>query len=430
MLTSRAASYIGWLPWPTASIVIVQGPNEGREFDISGATSIGRDTSAGLVIDDPEASRRHASLSLEGDGAEGRGPRLHQRHVRERRADLVAAGARPGRQAPDRHHRLRGQRRGAGGGGGPGHARGHRAAGPRRPPGDGAAPGAGLREGGAARAGSPTRLRPSRSLPSPIQPTAAGIPQPPAPAPPTPEPVAPEPVQPTAAGIPQPPAPTNAPPPSSGPPGGIVGPPGGGPEAGPPPPPGGAPPPPSAPPPPPAPPPSAPPPSAPPPATRRPPARPQRTAGEGSLRGPPTRSPTRPTTPRPASPAGAASSRASWPTRTCSCCSSWAWRRVRVPRGVVRDPLHRALPRGLFDFLTGTMRWSNRVTGFSQFMTEQYPPFSLDEAPVPDPDPVPVPEGGIARWRPLAALLHGLPAHPRHVFPVDRPRHRAHLPWF
>jgi pSer/pThr/pTyr-binding forkhead associated (FHA) protein len=48
-------------------IVVVEGPNEGREFELSGATTVGRDPSAGIVIDDPEASRRHASLSLDGD---------------------------------------------------------------------------------------------------------------------------------------------------------------------------------------------------------------------------------------------------------------------------------------------------------------------------------------------------------------------------
>jgi pSer/pThr/pTyr-binding forkhead associated (FHA) protein len=45
-------------------IVVVDGPNAGREFELSGSTVVGRDQSAGLVIDDPEASRRHASLSV------------------------------------------------------------------------------------------------------------------------------------------------------------------------------------------------------------------------------------------------------------------------------------------------------------------------------------------------------------------------------
>jgi predicted component of type VI protein secretion system len=49
-------------------IVIVDGPNSGREFELSGATVVGRDQSAGLVIDDPEASRRHASLSVSESG--------------------------------------------------------------------------------------------------------------------------------------------------------------------------------------------------------------------------------------------------------------------------------------------------------------------------------------------------------------------------
>jgi uncharacterized RDD family membrane protein YckC len=48
-------------------IVVIEGPNTGRQFDLAGSTTIGRDPTAGIVIDDAEASRRHASVSVQGE---------------------------------------------------------------------------------------------------------------------------------------------------------------------------------------------------------------------------------------------------------------------------------------------------------------------------------------------------------------------------
>src|SRR4051794_3399565 len=48
-------------------LIVVDGPNAGTEFDIAGSAVIGRDPSSGIVLDDAEASRRHASVSAAGD---------------------------------------------------------------------------------------------------------------------------------------------------------------------------------------------------------------------------------------------------------------------------------------------------------------------------------------------------------------------------
>jgi len=34
-------------------------------------------------------------------------------------------------------------------------------------------------------------------------------------------------------------------------------------------------------------------------------------------------------------------------------------------------------PRWAFDFISGYLRWSVRVTGYSYFLTDKYPPFSM-----------------------------------------------------
>jgi pSer/pThr/pTyr-binding forkhead associated (FHA) protein len=48
-------------------LVITEGDESGREFQVSGSLAIGRDASAGIVIDDDETSRRHAVVTRDGD---------------------------------------------------------------------------------------------------------------------------------------------------------------------------------------------------------------------------------------------------------------------------------------------------------------------------------------------------------------------------
>ena len=36
-------------------------------------------------------------------------------------------------------------------------------------------------------------------------------------------------------------------------------------------------------------------------------------------------------------------------------------------------------PKGLFDFVVGYMRWSNRVSAYTYLMRDEYPPFTTEE---------------------------------------------------
>jgi hypothetical protein len=40
-------------------------------------------------------------------------------------------------------------------------------------------------------------------------------------------------------------------------------------------------------------------------------------------------------------------------------------------------------PRGMFDFVTGVMRWGHRVNLYYLLMTDAYPPFSMDQGVAP-----------------------------------------------
>jgi hypothetical protein len=67
-------------------------------------------------------------------------------------------------------------------------------------------------------------------------------------------------------------------------------------------------------------------------------------------------------------------------------------------------------PRGAFNFLSGVLRWGERVNSFGSLMTEQYPPFTgQDDPSYPIRVRVQYPEGGIARWRPLVHWLLAIP---------------------
>jgi pSer/pThr/pTyr-binding forkhead associated (FHA) protein len=54
---------------PSIHLVIVEGPDTGRRFEVAGVTVLGRDPSAGIVLGDIEVSRRHAAVATEDDGA-------------------------------------------------------------------------------------------------------------------------------------------------------------------------------------------------------------------------------------------------------------------------------------------------------------------------------------------------------------------------
>src|SRR3954452_1956951 len=47
-----------------ARIVVVEGPDAGKEFELSGSTTVGRE--GDVALNDSEVSRRHASLAFDG----------------------------------------------------------------------------------------------------------------------------------------------------------------------------------------------------------------------------------------------------------------------------------------------------------------------------------------------------------------------------
>jgi hypothetical protein len=66
-------------------------------------------------------------------------------------------------------------------------------------------------------------------------------------------------------------------------------------------------------------------------------------------------------------------------------------------------------PRGLWDYLTGVNRWAYRVTAYVFLITDQYPPFSLEDDPAyPVRIEFDYPEH-VNRWRPLVQWLLAIP---------------------
>jgi hypothetical protein len=66
-------------------------------------------------------------------------------------------------------------------------------------------------------------------------------------------------------------------------------------------------------------------------------------------------------------------------------------------------------PRGLWNFIVGTYRWTWRATAYYLLMTDRYPPFTLDDAPdYPARLDVEYPET-VARWRPLVQWILIIP---------------------
>lgn len=66
-------------------------------------------------------------------------------------------------------------------------------------------------------------------------------------------------------------------------------------------------------------------------------------------------------------------------------------------------------PRGAFDFVGGTLRWSFRVLVYYHLMTDAYPPFSMADDPnYPVRLNIEYPER-VARWRPLVQWLLAIP---------------------
>lgn len=69
------------------------------------------------------------------------------------------------------------------------------------------------------------------------------------------------------------------------------------------------------------------------------------------------------------------------------------------------------IPRGIFDFEVGVLRWAYRLQAWVFLLTDEYPPFSFDEDASSVKFSVEYPEAGIPRWRgiPLLSAILAIP---------------------
>lgn len=439
-------------------LVVVQGVGEGREFDVADSAQVlGRDAASDIVLDDPEASRRHASIRAEGGAAvvedlgSTNGTFVNEERIAGGRTlaagdrvrigttvlelRSVAQATRVGTAIPEdlggQETRLGGAVPATPGDVGPG-------AGPEAPHGvpDAAPP---TEAPGAPQPAAENLSAPSGALGGPPvsgapggePPTGAPGGEPPSGASPGGEPPTGTPGGPPSSSPAPPgpaPAPGSEPPPPTSPPG----PPSGGPPPPPSSPPPGGPPPPSSPPPP-GPPPGGgpPPPSFPPP--DGPPPGPAPSGYPPPAAGPGYAAPGAVPAPYggglPAFGAYPIEFEADYPAAGIA-----RWRALfqgflLIPHVIALFFVFIAMffvyfaawvailitgeyPRGMFNFVSGTLRWQARVNGYAYLMTEAYPPFSLDDDPgYPIRARFQYP-AKIARWR---VFLQGLMVFPHFV---------------
>jgi Domain of unknown function (DUF4389) len=67
-------------------------------------------------------------------------------------------------------------------------------------------------------------------------------------------------------------------------------------------------------------------------------------------------------------------------------------------------------PEGMFNFVVGVHRWGWRVSAYLLLVSDEYPPFTLDDDPnYPARFTVDYPADGVNRWRPLVHWLLVIP---------------------